>query len=324
MNRVIFQPAGKGDPYDHFRETVQNPVRLESIRQYLNETDLASLKQLFPSGETMIWGVTPSKDGRNRKYWEAIEPRDVTLFSGFNKIYAQATIVYKTHNKDLAFSLWGQRDDGRTWEYIYFLQNLRMSEITYDEFNPVVGYSDNYIIQGFWRADEEKSRALFTHFNLLANSPNPQFTQNDYLEALNKLDGEEKLDKKYQANRRVEQSYLRNYLFGAFPTGTCGICSNEYPICFLVAAHIKKRSECSRIEKLDVDNIVMPMCKFGCDELFEEGFISVKSGKVVSLVEEETTKSVKEYLKTIVGNTCEYYSASSYKYFAWHFNYHVD
>lgn len=62
---------------------------------------------------------------------------------------------------------------------------------------------------------------------------------------------------------------------------TCGICNKEYPINLLITAHIKKQTHCTFEEKLDYKNIVMPMCKMGCDDLYEKGYIFIRDGKVM-------------------------------------------
>ncbi|GIN91112.1 hypothetical protein J22TS1_21630 [Siminovitchia terrae] len=54
----------------------------------------------------------------------------------------------------------------------------------------------------------------------------------------------------------------------------------EFPISFLIASHIKNRSFCKNEKKPDYKNILVPMCKFGCDDLFEKGYISVINGKI--------------------------------------------
>ena len=64
------------------------------------------------------------------------------------------------------------------------------------------------------------------------------------------------------------------------PFNTCCIYNKKYPVSFLVAAHIKKRAECTLDEKKDFLNIVAPMCKMGCDELYEKGYIGVVDGSV--------------------------------------------
>jgi hypothetical protein len=59
---------------------------------------------------------------------------------------------------------------------------------------------------------------------------------------------------------RLEQGYLRSKLFGIAEVATCSLCGLSMPVSLLVAAHIKPRSECSRSERLDADNIVASMC----------------------------------------------------------------
>lgn len=91
----------------------------------------------------------------------------------------------------------------------------------------------------------------------------------------------EELDRVAQVLRRIEQSYLRRLLF---PTGnaTCDLCGRRFQVEFLVAAHIKRRSACSEAERRDVQHIVMAACRFGCDELYERGFVTVaEDGKLL-------------------------------------------
>jgi len=52
---------------------------------------------------------------------------------------------------------------------------------------------------------------------------------------------------------------------------SCSLCGQLLPVELLVAAHIKPRSECSRRERLDFENIVFGVCVLGCDALYEKG-----------------------------------------------------
>jgi hypothetical protein len=79
---------------------------------------------------------------------------------------------------------------------------------------------------------------------------------------------------------RLEQQKIRNLLFGASPVALCDLCGSEFPKELLVAAHIKRRSVCSGEEKRDHAHNILALCRFGCDELFERGFIVVKNGRV--------------------------------------------
>jgi hypothetical protein len=94
----------------------------------------------------------------------------------------------------------------------------------------------------------------------------------DYARLIAELDGD--LDRVIQMVLRIEQAYLRKALFPG-PTAKCDLCGRTFDLDFLVAAHIKRRASCTQEEKRDVPNVVMSACRFGCDELFERGYISV-------------------------------------------------
>ena len=63
------------------------------------------------------------------------------------------------------------------------------------------------------------------------------------------------LDIEVTSKQRKEQRLLRKYLSRDKPKQQCAVCKNVYPMDFLVAAHIKKRSHCSKVEKLDFSNV---------------------------------------------------------------------
>ena len=136
---------------------------------------------------------------------------------------------------------------------------------------------------------------------------------NNFLE-LEKL---KSLDEKRATKARREQGILRRLLFGSKKTGQCGICGFEYPISLLVVAHIKPRSQCSDLERRDIKHNLMPLCSLGCDSLFEQGFISVKKGNVISGPNKTTTKDLKDKVDALKGLHCNYWSQDSRKYFDW-------
>jgi hypothetical protein len=64
---------------------------------------------------------------------------------------------------------------------------------------------------------------------------------------------------------RKEQARLRNLLAGGRDVAPCALCGDEYPIEFLVAAHVKRRAVCADSERHDLHNVAMLACSFGCD-----------------------------------------------------------
>ncbi len=70
---------------------------------------------------------------------------------------------------------------------------------------------------------------------------------------------------------RREQARLRALLAGGRAHAACALCGHVYPMEFLVAAHIKKRSLSSDDEHRDLQHVAMLACTFGCDSLYESG-----------------------------------------------------
>jgi hypothetical protein len=118
---------------------------------------------------------------------------------------------------------------------------------------------------------------------------------------------------------RTEQRFLRKYVLNGAASGPCALCRRKFPVDLLVAAHIKQRAECTPRERADYRRNVVAMCKLGCDDLFERGYLSAVAGgwvahkgKVVS-----ATPAVRQYIATVVDKPCSEW-ADRRGYFAWH------
>ncbi|MDO8269120.1 MAG: HNH endonuclease [Candidatus Levybacteria bacterium] len=322
MTQIILQPAGDGDAIKHFVETIQNPVSIDRIQSYLSSEVVLKLKNLFPSGKIPVWGVTPGKNDVNKHKWERVETGDIALFSRENEIFASATVAFTIHNKDLALNLWESNSEGDTWEYIYFLDEITYQQISYERFNRAVGYDDKNIIRGFNVLDEEKSVKAVNLLGLESEIYYPEISKEEFDRAVAEPSFDDPLEKESLVKARTEQGYLRSHLFHSKKVEKCGICEREFPVNFLVAAHIKKRSECTDDEKRDYKNIVIPMCKFGCDELYERGFFGINEGRVSINKNKFLTKSLEIFLNAINNRNCPYWSEGTRKYFEWHYNLH--
>jgi hypothetical protein len=323
MSTVILQPAGKGAAKEHYSNTIANPVQLSRMEKYLSPRQVAYLREIYGERGIPVWGTTPGDKNRNKKQWEKVQKGDIALFTGDNKIFSSAVVTYKIHNKKLAEALWGWKEEGITWEYIYFLDEVKKHDIPVMELNNLLGYSPNNVIRGFRVLDEKKSLKVLQHFDFSSDKYFPDVSEDEYKTIVEQYMTDESLDKERVGKSRKEQAFLRRFLFGDKKSEYCGICGKEYPVEFLITAHIKKRAECSKEEKLDYKNIVMPMCTFGCDVLYEKGYISVVNG-VISLLKDESelTSVLKDYLDKIIGRKCSYWNNRTRKYFEWHYNHH--
>lgn len=224
-------------------------------------------------------------------------------------------------NEALARQLWGiDIKSETTWEYIYFLEEINKQDIPVELFNKIAGYKSNNVIQGFTLLNYEKSQSIIDYFDFASETYLPPVDEKEYIKAIKEFDPTKELDIESKGKARTEQSFLRKILFKDKKNGTCGICGKIYPVSFLVAAHIKLRAVCTVQEKLDFKNIVMPMCKFGCDELYEKGYIVVDNGKIKSTDKGNRTESMDKYIEHIIGRTCSYWNENNSKYFEWHFD----
>lgn len=126
------------------------------------------------------------------------------------------------------------------------------------------------------------------------------------------------LDREHTVQGRLEQSYLRSKLFGRAEDATCSLCGRRMPVGLLVAAHLKPRSECSRRERLDVENIVFSMCLLGCDALYERGLVAVSKAGRILISTAHSSPAVKAVLRQFRARTCGAWNSATAGYFKWH------
>jgi hypothetical protein len=128
------------------------------------------------------------------------------------------------------------------------------------------------------------------------------------------------LDGATQVKFRKEQGMLRRLLLKGHASGDCCICGLTYPAGLLVAAHIKRRSLCNAEERKDLTNVAMLACVFGCDALYEVGYLSVSEEGVILVTDDPDGRlgAVTDRLAELAGKTCSAFTDVSARYFAWH------
>ncbi len=118
---------------------------------------------------------------------------------------------------------------------------------------------------------------------------------------------------------RKEQARLRTLLADGRDVAPCALCGDAYPIEFLVAAHVKRRAVCTDSERRDLRNVAMLACDFGCDTLYETGWITVDpAGRVRTAPLDGVPGAFRDRTTALTGRPCRAHHAKSEKYFAWH------
>ena len=122
-------------------------------------------------------------------------------------------------------------------------------------------------------------------------------------------------DEDAKAKVRKEQRILSGWLFDGQDEECCALCQRIYIRSALVAAHKKKRTLCNPAERRDPD-IVMPLCLFGCDFVYEHRHVVVRDGVATRGNLADCTEAVTEYAEGLDGRRiCDRWLAGKPWYF---------
>jgi hypothetical protein len=137
----------------------------------------------------------------------------------------------------------------------------------------------NLYASPFLLVDRSGGRGHYTGTLVSDLGRDPIAPTNDYEKFLARLAALGGTDRESAGTTRREQSILRDWIFRRAEVGECAACGRVFARGALVVAHKKKRFRCTDTERLD-PHIVFPLCTFGCDHLYENGYITVREGRL--------------------------------------------
>lgn len=317
MGHIILQPAADKAAQINYKNTIVNPVNIEKIIPFTDKKTEDRIRSIYLDGLAYVWGVKNGKNNVNFNKWCKINPGDFTIFAADKNFFCAGVTTLTFKSRKLAEKLWGIDKNGETWENIYLLDEIKKIQLGYKEFNGLAKYKDKYVIHSFNVLDENKSERIINRLQLYSDYYYNEISDGEYKKEIEHLmDGN--LDTVTQGTSRREQSYLRSRLFKSKKQEKCSICGEEFPVDLLVAAHIKRRADCTKEERLDIDNVVLPMCKMGCDDLYEKGYIFVERGFVKVNKNKHLTPRLESYLNKIEGIKCCGWKPEMDKYCKYH------
>lgn len=315
MARVFYQPCSDATAQKNLQTTILNPVQLTDIKDLLEHELKNEIHREFPDGKLFIWGLASPV---TKQAWEEMEKGDIVIFNTDTIITVSACFACRLNSRELALRLWGWKDKNQTetWENIYFVKDVRHHAIDFKTIQKALDYDRN---RPFFRYRTDYGVQIFELY--------PELEREGTTGSVALSDAKKEISLQVtegttSVSTRLEHKYIVHHLFQGKLVGRCCICNKDYPRHLLVAAHIKKRSACKIEDKLDIENIALPMCRLGCDPLFEYGYLSVKNGKVVKHPSKEGTAAINEYMESVVGNSVIGWSKKNKKYFAWHLETH--
>jgi len=315
MTGIVIQPSSSTEAWKHYQDTIQTEVNFlePTVANLLSISDHDSLLKKFNSGKTRFWGVVPKK-GKTTTF-RRMKEGDVVLFTRKKRVKSHAIVAYIFDNEELARHLWGTDKDGNTWTHMFAVDYPVELDITYEQLNEAIGDKLNNKHQGFRVLNEEKSVAFIEEFIDNRGPIGENISREEFVLI---IDGD--LDTSTTTTRRKEQRHLKDNLFGNSQVSYCCICGLELPVELLRAAHIKKRTNCTRKEKLDY-NVVMPACILGCDSLYEDGWIVVDSDGIIQKGRGrgKITSDLNMKVSKLTGTICQDFKPENSDYFRWHF-----
>ena len=170
MTQVILQPAAGPEAQEHYQNTIARARSLVELGPYLSPSDRATLARLCPSGEVRIWGAVP---GKNTPLWERMQPGDQVLFYQDGRFVTVCTLIHKTQNQSLARYLWSSDQKGRSYEFIFFLDQLRDIDIKYSDLQRVAQYGPAGSLPWLVVLPPEASQRVMEAFGLADPVPQP-------------------------------------------------------------------------------------------------------------------------------------------------------
>ncbi len=125
--RVLLQPRGtrRVRGQENFEKSIVRGLPIAALTPHLSLTDLEAVRAL---GETVrLWGSTPTDQAGNEKARALAErrPGDLVFFYAEKSFIARARIAHLLHSVDLARAVWGSDEDGRTWEHVLVLSDVK-------------------------------------------------------------------------------------------------------------------------------------------------------------------------------------------------------
>ena len=174
--KVAIQPCSDKISATNLEKTIFKGISTMKLLEFIPDHEQEEFARSFPN-QANLWGVTNGARDRNFKKWEKIQSGDKILLYRNRNFFLSGTICLKIKQQDLARQLWGAKDDGSTWENIYFIKNIKEEEIEVKDFNKVLSYNLANIVQGFDVLDESKSLKIFsTLLRDIPDGPYPAFT----------------------------------------------------------------------------------------------------------------------------------------------------
>ena len=314
MQLLLF-PTSSKLKYINYVQTVEYSLKINEIIDICDKKNVKILQDI-KSKSIHLWGVPDGHNNKDLGNWKKSKVGDNCLFYKDKKFFSKSKIILKLIDENIASRFLVKTSKGDLSKNLFFLEPSSEISITNYRFNKALNKTNSPL--NSFKIEKIKNKNLLKELGISTlktlTGRREDFYQ-DRLYELEKLDGI-----KSQAKIRLEQDIFSEFFFSGRSNSKCAICARSYPNSIMVAGHIKKRSLSSDIERRNLKN-VMPICKMGCDDLFERGYIYInKKGHIKRNNEKEITSDLKHYLVSIIDKKSWFFDKNNAIFFEQHRN----
>ena len=154
--KFVLQPASSSAPQKHYRETIERRVSLAEIQELVPGDVLRDLETIYPSGDFVVWGATPGQS--NDVSFARISTGDQVLFYARHRFFSTATVTYaRSGLRTLAKALWGTNSEGKTWELVFFLEDVKEIDVSYGDVWDVIQRGPKKMLRGLTVLSQDQS-----------------------------------------------------------------------------------------------------------------------------------------------------------------------
>jgi len=158
---LFLAPRSNETSRENFAATLASGYPIEEIDKFLTPEEkkiLGSRKVLY------IWGNQQGK----KDSWNKMKIGDFVAFYATREFVYVGKCILKKKSTEIAHQLWGNVPGKEfTWEYVFFLDELRPISIPLEIIRELSGYKEKMVVQGFMPINEKGMNEIINTYGSL-------------------------------------------------------------------------------------------------------------------------------------------------------------
>lgn len=166
MNLFYFTASNK-QAQINLEKTIKSLYPIEKHESLLKKSTIKELEDNNTFKNAYLWGSVPGEN--NITNWTEMDIDDRILTYKKGKFIYYSKIIAKIINPELAREVWGPKDNGDLFQYIYFLKHIKEINIDVQLFSGKFGYKSNWHPFGLGKVAKNRFDADVNSFSKLDN-----------------------------------------------------------------------------------------------------------------------------------------------------------